>query len=116
MFKKVKIDGYICQAVDHTSPSPSEVLSGYLGRPVHLVMKGPTSRACDATQTFPDLIANALFQDGFPLLIASDESTEEVGDVINRWARGEVDGQTIGGIDDLWKTTRFPIERYVHVK
>ena len=115
MFKVVKVDGYICQAADPTSPSPSEVLSKYFGRPVHLVMKGPKNRGCGTTQTFPDLTANALFQDRFPLLVASDESTEKVGDEINQWASGEVNGQRIGGIDDLWKTSRLPIERYVCV-
>lgn len=112
MFRVVTIDGYICQAVDPTSPSPSEVLSKYFSRPVHLVMKGPRRRECEATQTFPDLNASVLFQDGFPLLVASDESLENVGDEINRWASGEVDGKTIGGINDLWKTSRLPIERY----
>lgn len=115
MFKVVTIDGYICQAIDPTSPSPSEVLSKYFGRPVHLVMKGPKRRACDTTLTFPDLVASALFQDGFPLLIASDESTENVGDVINQWAGGGVDGQSIAGMDDVWRTSRIPIERYVNV-
>lgn len=113
MFKVVNVDGYICQAVDPTSPSPSEVLSKYFGRPVHLVMKGPKYRACGTTQTFPDLVASALFQDRFPLLIASDESLEKVSDEINQWASGEVGGVSIGGIDDLWKTGRLSIERYV---
>lgn len=114
MFKVVKVDGYICQAVDSTSPSPSEILSKYIGRPVHLVMKGPKYRACDATQTFPDLVASALFQDGFPLLVTSEESLKNVGDEVNRWASGPVDGKSIGGIDDMWKTSRIPIERYVN--
>jgi len=112
MFKVVKVDGYICQAVDSTSPSPSEILSKYIGRPVHLVMKGPKYRACDATQTFPDLVASALFQDGFPLLVTSEESLKNVGDEVNRWANGPVDGKSIGGIDDMWKTGRIPIERF----
>ena len=111
MFKVVEVDGYICQALHPTSPSPSQVLSKYLGRPVHLVMKGPRRRACDPTQTFPDLDASAVYQDGFPLLVASDESLEKVGNEINRWASGEVDGESIGAIDDLWKTSRVPIER-----
>ena len=111
MFKVVEVDGYICQALHPTSPSPSQVLSKYLGRPVHLVMKGPRRRACDPTKTFPDLDASAVYQDGFPLLVASDESLEKVGNEINRWASGEVDGESIGAIDDLWKTSRVPIER-----
>lgn len=115
MFKVVEIDGYICEALDVTSPSPSEVLSEYFGRPVHLVVKGPKRRACNPTQTFPDLAASAVYQDGFPLLVASDESLEKVGDEINRWASGEVNGESIGAIDDLWKASRVPIERCVPV-
>jgi hypothetical protein len=115
LFKVVEIDGYICQALDPTSPSPSEVLSEYLGRPAHLVVKGPKRRACGPTRTFPDLEASAVYHDGFPLLVASEESLENVGDEINRWAGGEVNGESIGGIDDLWKTSRLPIERCVHM-
>lgn len=112
LFKVVEIDGYICQTLHPTSPSPSEVLSKYFDRPVHLMMKGPKRRVCNPTQTFPDLDASAVYQDGFPLLVTSDESLEQVGDEINRWAGGEVDGENIGAIDDLWKTSRVPIERY----
>ena len=114
MFKVVEVDGYICEALHPTSPSPSEVLSKYFGNPVHLVVKGPKRRACGQTQTFPGLDASAVYQDGFPLLVASDESLEKVGDEINRWAEGEVDGESIGGIDGLWKTSRVPIERCAH--
>lgn len=106
------VDGYICQALDPSSPSPSEVLSKYFDRPVHLVMKGPKRRTCNATRTFPDLDASAVFQDMFPLLVASDESIEKVGDEVNYWANGEGDGESIGGIDDSWKTSRVAIERY----
>lgn len=105
------IDGYICEALNPTSPPPSEILSKYFGLPVRLVMKGPKRRACDPTRSFPDLDASAIFQDGFPLLVASEESLGKVGDEINRWAHGEVNGRIIKGIDDLWKTSRVPIER-----
>ena len=111
LFKVVEVDGYICEALDPASPSPSEVLSEYFGRPVHLVVKGPKRRTCNPTQTFPDLDASAVYHDGFPLLVTSDESLEKVGEEINRWADGEVNGESIGGIDDMWKTSRVPIER-----
>ena len=111
LFKVVEFDGYICQALHPTSPSPSEILSKYFDQPVHLVMKGPKRRVCSPTQTFPGLDASAVYQDGFPLLVASDESLERVGNEINRWASGEVDGESIGGLDDLWKMSRVPIER-----
>lgn len=62
-----------------TSPSPSEVLSEYFGRPAHLVTKEPQRRARGPTRTFPDLDASAVYQDGFPLLVAGDESGEGWG-------------------------------------
>lgn len=108
----LKVDGYICQALDPGSPSPSEALSKYFDRPVHLVMKGPKRRPCNATRTFPDLDASAVFQDMFPLLVASEESIEKVGDEVNGWANGEADGESIGGMDDSWKTSRVAIERF----
>jgi len=111
MFKIVKVDGYICQALHPASPSPSQVLSKYFGQPVHLVMKGPKRRACGKTRTCPDLDASVVYQDGFPLLVVSEESLEKVGNEVNRWASGEVGGESIGAIDDLWKTSRVPIER-----
>ena len=114
MFKVVEVDGYICEALCPTRPSPSESLSKFFGLPVHLVMKGPKRRPCDPTLTSPDLNASAMFQDGFPLLLASDESLDNVGDEINRWASGEVNGERIGGIDDVWKASRVPMERRVH--
>jgi hypothetical protein len=111
MFKKIQVDGYICEPLDPTWPSPSEILSEYIGRPVHLVMKGPKRRACNVTRTFPDLVASAVFQDGFPLLVVSEESLEKVGDEINLWANGEVNGESIEGIDGAWKKNRVAIER-----
>jgi len=78
-------------------------------------MKGPNRRACGPTQAFPDLDASVVYQDGYPLLVASEESLEKVGEEVNRWANGEVDGENIGTIDDLWKTSRVPIERCVCV-
>lgn len=62
MFGVYKIDGYICQSLDPTRPSPSDVLSDYLGKDVHLVMKGPRTRACLPTPTFPALKADHVFQ------------------------------------------------------
>lgn len=114
MFKTIEVDGYICQALDPTSPCPSEVLTEYFRRPVYLVMKGPKRRACSPTQTFPDLVASAIYQDGFPLLVASDESVQKVGDEVNRWANDEVAGESIV-IDDLWKTNLVPIERCAYI-
>ena len=57
VFKK---NGYICQALD------------------------VKCTACNPTQTFPDLVTSAIYQDGFPLPLASDESVQKVGDEIDR--------------------------------
>ena len=38
-----------------------------------------------------------------------------MGDEVNQWTGGEVGGQRIGGIDDLWKTGRLPIERSMNL-
>ena len=62
MFGVYKIDGYICQSLNPTRPSPSDVLSDYLGKDAHLVMKGPRTRVCLPTPTFPELKANHVFQ------------------------------------------------------
>ena len=62
MFGRHKIDGYVCQSLDPSKPSPSEILSNYLGKDVHLVMKGPGIRFCEPTPAFPSLKADHVFQ------------------------------------------------------
>ena len=62
LFGVVDIDGYICQSVNPRDPSPSEILSDYMGKAVHLVMKGPRARPCDPTPLFPSLEATGVFQ------------------------------------------------------
>ncbi|EEB96297.1 hypothetical protein MPER_04590 [Moniliophthora perniciosa FA553] len=55
MFGVFTVDGYICQAAPESSSSspelnlPSNTLSAYFGRPVHLVYKGSTPRSLSAT-------------------------------------------------------------------
>ena len=62
MFGVHKIDGYLCESLDKTQPTPSQILSDYLNKDVHLVMKGPRIRACGPTATFPELKADHVFQ------------------------------------------------------
>ena len=62
MFGTYKIDGYICQPLSPTDSSPSDVLSEYLGKSVHLMMKGPAPRSCPPTLDFPDLQAESVYQ------------------------------------------------------
>ncbi|KAF8167503.1 MOSC N-terminal beta barrel domain-containing protein [Crassisporium funariophilum] len=99
------VDGYICESIEEPHLSPSESLSKYFGKPVHLVYKGPQPRTIDATTSFPTLKATAKYQDMYPLLILSEESTQAVDAEL----RGRVGTQ---GIEERWKTENVPIERF----
>ncbi|KAJ7155932.1 MOSC N-terminal beta barrel domain-containing protein [Mycena crocata] len=103
----VPFDAYIAQQAlpSSDSRSPSEILSSYFGRPVDLVFKGAQPRPCDPTATHPQLEAKAVFQDCFPLMVLSEESTARVEEEL----RGHVGTQ---GIDERWKTERLVIERF----
>lgn len=100
------VDGFICEASTTTSPTqtPSTILSAYFGRPVHLTVKGSTPRPCDPTDLFPKLNATAWYQDGYPLLVLSEESI----DVLHEEIRKRVGTQ---GIEDGWEEKEFVIER-----
>ncbi|KAJ7897246.1 hypothetical protein B0H14DRAFT_2333080 [Mycena olivaceomarginata] len=100
------LDAYICEALPALpSQSPSEILSSYFGRPVHLVYKGPQPRPVDPTPTHPKLNTTAVFQDGYPLLVLSQESTARIEEEL----RGHVGKQ---GIDERWRTDTLVIERF----
>jgi len=100
------LDGYICQSPVKGAPSPSEILSKYIGKPVHLTYKGPLPRAVDATYDFPDLKADAFFQDMYPMLLLSEESME----VINKETRPLVGTQNI---HERWEDEKLTVERWV---
>lgn len=100
----VPVDGYICQSINGT-PSPSDVLSKYLGRKVHLVYKGPQPRAVDKTYEFPDLKATAKYQDGYPLMVFSEENVLAV----DEQTRPLVGKQ---GVDPRWEDERVSVERF----
>ncbi|KAI0348181.1 hypothetical protein BDW22DRAFT_1350346 [Trametopsis cervina] len=114
LFEKSNIDGYVCRTLDTSQQSPSDVLSLYMGKAVHLVMKGPSVRHCDPTPLFPDLKASSVFQDGYPLLVASEESLDAVRTAIRNAANGGSGGiGKIGGMDyDRWKDGNIEIERF----
>lgn len=98
------LDGYIAQT--HPSfPSPSEILSEYFGKPVHLVYKGPRPRTVEPTAEFPKLEATSVFQDMYPLLVLSEEGMAEV----EREARERVGQQ---GVGEEWREARVVIERW----
>lgn len=91
----------------------STTLSEYLGRPVQLGLKGPRERVCGPTQAAPTLgspgwPAPMVYQDGYPLLVASLESAREV----EKYVRSSV-GK--GGVTEKWKEEKIVIERCVDI-
>jgi len=102
LWGKKDIEGYICESVD--GRPPSTILSQYFGYPVHLVIKGPLPRRCPPTPRFPDLDKPSYFQDGFPLLIVSQESLVAVQDRVR---------QMIGeqGVEEVWAQQDLVVER-----
>jgi len=99
------IDGYICQSSTGDASSPSDILSRYIGKPVHLLYKGPLPRSIDATYEFPDLKATAHFQDMYPLLVCSEENAQAVEDQIKPLVGTQ-------GIDQRWEDGKILIERF----
>ena len=111
MFKVVQMQGYVCSSLDG-GRTPSRILSQYFGQPVHLVMKGPRVRPCPPTHAYPDLKASAVFQDEYPLLVASEESLKEVGRAIGAYAASESPEARIGQFDrERWRAGDIKIER-----
>jgi len=102
------LDGYICETPplmpSASGRSPSTILSEYLEKPVQLVYKGGRPRPCDKTSLFPELEATAVYQDGYPLLVLSEENVEAV----EKELRGHVGTQ---GIEERWATDRIVVER-----
>lgn len=107
------VDGYIVPAMSPESRSPSDIISDYLGAPVLLVIKGHVPRPVGKTSTHPNLKATAVFQDGYPLLLASTESLKDVQDKISLAAKKGKDF-VVGGMDySKWQTGEVTMERYV---
>ena len=116
MFGVYLVEGYVVSSTldGPGSRTPSEILSDYFGRAVYLVMKGPRPRECPPTQAFPKLQETAKFQDGYPFLVASEESLEEVRRVVSAFAQDESPEAKIGGIDrERWRDGGVEIERCV---
>ncbi|KAI0779027.1 hypothetical protein BD413DRAFT_601634 [Trametes elegans] len=121
MFGKYLVEGYVVSSAlpkadagaGARARTPSEVLSDYFGRAVHLVMKGPRARVCPPTAAFPALRETAMFQDGYPFLVAGEESLGEVRRVVSAYARDEDPRARIGGIDrERWRDGGVEIERF----
>lgn len=103
LWGKDDIEGYVCQT--NTGRSPSEILSEYMGLPVHLAVKGSRLRICQPTQRFPDLDAPSYFQDGYPLMLLSEESVAAMQERV----RGMVGMQ---GIEETWSSDTLQVERF----
>ncbi|KAI0036616.1 MOSC N-terminal beta barrel domain-containing protein [Vararia minispora EC-137] len=99
------LDGYVCQPSDTKLPPAlcSDILSKYIGRPVHLIFKGPRIRATRPTLNFPDLSVPFQYQDGYPLLVVSQESFEGVKDMAKDWRSEQpiIDKEVAKHIDSL---------------
>ncbi|KIK62238.1 hypothetical protein GYMLUDRAFT_42185 [Collybiopsis luxurians FD-317 M1] len=119
---KTNIDANVDANVDvnvNAGASASAILSKYMDRPVHLVVKGSTPRSCDPTDTFPKLKATARYQDCYPLLVLSEESMGVVKEEVGRWGGFAGDGGDEGdgggrvaGIGEEWKGRDVVIERF----
>ncbi|KAK7047365.1 hypothetical protein VNI00_006596 [Paramarasmius palmivorus] len=98
------IDGYVCEPF--AGPSATSILSRYFGKSVHLAFKGPNPRQCKPTDLFPNLKASARYQDGYPLLILSEENVQ----VLEQEIRRRIGQQ---GIEEKWATEKLEVERSV---
>ncbi|KAI0652725.1 MOSC N-terminal beta barrel domain-containing protein [Trametes meyenii] len=115
MFGKYLVEGYVVSSGlgGPGARTPSEILSDYFGRAVHLAMKGLRARECPPTDAFPELRETAMFQDGYPFLVASQESLGEVRRVVSAYAQDESAQEHIGGIDrKRWRDGGVEIERF----
>ncbi|EKM77780.1 hypothetical protein AGABI1DRAFT_115040 [Agaricus bisporus var. burnettii JB137-S8] len=99
------MDGYICPTSIEGSISPSDIMSRYIGKPVHLVYKGPAQRASRATYEFPDLKSFAHYQDMYPMMMLSEENLA----VVEEEARPLVGKQ---GVGEKWKDATVKVERF----
>ncbi|KAG8968423.1 hypothetical protein FRC03_007365 [Tulasnella sp. 419] len=110
-------DGYIVQAIPNqegVAVDPSEVLSGYLDRPVHLVLKGPSPRPVKPTDTHASLSTVTRFQDGYPLLVATMESLQSVEE--QTWFQGARDACSPMSIQrPAFRTLQFPTKLSVNI-
>lgn len=88
----------------------SATLSRFLDRKVQLVYKGRRERFCAPTFAYPKLQASTAFQDGYPLLVASEESRKALEERIRNCAQAE-DIEVSKGVEDKWKHEDLKIER-----
>lgn len=100
------MDGYICESLTGPKGTASNILSKYFEKPVHLLYKGRKPRRIDPTVAFPELEATAKYQDMYPLLVLSEESTVSVDSELRKHVGSQ-------GINEKWSVDNVPIERCV---
>ncbi|KAI0068321.1 hypothetical protein BV25DRAFT_1867320 [Artomyces pyxidatus] len=106
------MDGYITQP--HSSSGSeaslcSAVLSRFMGRPVHLIFKGPRPRPAAPTWSFEKLDPFVGYHDGYPLHVASEESMEGVKAMVKKWSQEHAEDSSD---PQIWDTKSMVIERY----
>jgi hypothetical protein len=111
MWTSRNMEAYICEAISPAAHAASMTLSAFMGRQVHLVLKGARPRPCDPTHAYPELgtaahPAESAFQDGYPVLLASQESLDDARANI-RAAAGQ------NGVGEEWVTRDFDMRRQV---
>ncbi|KAF8211158.1 hypothetical protein K438DRAFT_2010759 [Mycena galopus ATCC 62051] len=96
-------EGYVVESVDPGAfETPSEILSGYVGRPVLLVMKTSTPRPITEPMPFdPARLAytggpSVRYPDFSPFLIVSDSSLEDAEAKVWAMARGDLEAKIAG--------------------
>ncbi|KAH7104996.1 MOSC domain-containing protein, partial [Auriculariales sp. MPI-PUGE-AT-0066] len=111
LFTITDLDGLICQSLPG-QPDAAAELSKFLKQDVALVMKGDGLRLAEATPSHPKLGASGdgttvLFQDGYPLLVASAEGLAEVELTTRSLAAANA-----SRVDSKWKTESLSIRRF----
>ena len=107
-----KIDGFVTQPSDPSLPSTlvSDTLSTYFDKPVQLAYKGPRLRPAYPTLTNPTLEVGVDYHDGYPLLMASNESFGAVRAMIENWVSEQPDAKVGKDVPAHLKTLK--IERF----
>ncbi|KAJ6571576.1 hypothetical protein B0H19DRAFT_1130384 [Mycena capillaripes] len=101
------LEGYVVESADPGAlETPSEILSGYVGRPVLLVMTTPTPRPITEPMPFdPARLAYAggptvRYPDFSPFLLVSNASLEDAQAKVWAMARGELEKKVAGCTPD----------------
>ena len=98
---KSTTDAHICTPLEGTSSlDPSLAFSKYLGRDVLLVYKGRTTRYFTSEPL--NLKGPTAFQDGYPILVATEESLRDVQAKVELSASGAEGWGMPGVVDGGW--------------